>query len=155
MATHPSTSLFVVVLLAVVANAEKISELASPGGLTYSIISNEKLSWFDATSFCQARGWEIASLTVVEEFDYVDAQLIGRGIRNEMVWVGGTEIGFEDNYYWVTTGASVDLNKWDPTEVVNVAHKCLVMNKGFWRHNDCSAKGYFVCLQPAEVPPTP
>jgi hypothetical protein len=39
------------------------------------------------------------------------------------VWIGGTEIGAEDNYYWTNTGNSVEYAGWDDTEIVAVANR--------------------------------
>jgi hypothetical protein len=39
------------------------------------------------------------------------------------VWIGGTEIGAEDNYYWTNTGTPVELAHWDETEIVDVKNR--------------------------------
>jgi hypothetical protein len=52
------------------------------------------------------------------------------------VWIGGTEIGAEDNYYWTNTGTPVELAHWDELEIVDVKNR-LVKNLTSQKHNIC------------------
>jgi hypothetical protein len=83
----------------------------------------QKVTWFDAGSFCISNGLQLASIDDKDEFDFVKNQLVARGIQNSQVWIGGTEIGAEDNYYWTNTRNPVDYAGWDPTEVVAIANR--------------------------------
>ncbi|XP_059483831.1 macrophage mannose receptor 1-like [Neocloeon triangulifer] len=116
-----------------------------------------KASWFDASSFCIARGMDFLSIETKEEFEFVAGQILASGLQNENVWIGGTEIGSENSYYWVHTNSPVELSYWDPTEVPAVANRCMVFNKSLWRHAACSALNYFVCetLEDATTSSTP
>lgn len=66
---------------------------------------------------------ELASIDDEAEFTYVKNQLIARGLQNTQVWIGGTEIASEDNYYWSNSGLPVELPHWDETEVVAVNNR--------------------------------
>lgn len=81
------------------------------------------MSWFDAESFCISRGLQLASVDDEAEFTYIKNQIVARGLQNSQVWIGGTEIGSEDNYYWTNTGNFVDYAGWDDTEIVDVKNR--------------------------------
>lgn len=82
-----------------------------------------QVTWFDAESLCMARGLQLVSIDDEDEFTYIKNQIVARGLQNSQVWIGGTEIGSEDNYYWANSGLSVELPHWDETEVVAVNNR--------------------------------
>jgi len=88
-----------------------------------SVIVQHQVTWFDAESLCISRGLQLASIDDETEFNYIKNQLVARGLQNSQVWIGGTEIGAEDNYYWTNTGNAVDYAGWDDTEIVAVANR--------------------------------
>jgi hypothetical protein len=70
-----------------------------------------------------SRGLQLASIDDEAEFIYVKNQIVGRSLQNSQVWIGGTEIGSEDNYYWTNTGNAVEYAGWDDTEIVAVPNR--------------------------------
>jgi len=70
-----------------------------------------------------ANGLQLASIETDDEFTFVRGQLSARGLQNEKVWIGGTDVGWEDNYYWLNARTLVELDHWDITEAVNPTHK--------------------------------
>jgi Lectin C-type domain len=82
-----------------------------------------QVSWFDAEGLCAIRKLQLASIDDEAEFTYIKNQLIARGLQNTQVWIGGTEIGSEDNYYWSNTLEPVELPHWDETEVIDVRNR--------------------------------
>jgi hypothetical protein len=83
----------------------------------------QQVTWFDAESLCLSRGLQLTSIDDDIEFEYVRNQLVSRGLQNSQVWIGGTEIGSEDNYYWTNTGNPVELAHWDETEIAAVPNR--------------------------------
>ncbi|XP_065332835.1 C-type lectin 37Da-like [Cloeon dipterum] len=123
-------------------------ELSSPSGINYTVIYNEKLNWFDALTFCEARGLVLAHrINTEQEFDYIDGLLNGAGIRSDYTWVGGTEIGLENSYYWIESGDRVELNKWDPNQLPDTANRCLSIRNGLWFRGLCKSEYNFLCME--------
>ncbi|XP_065336956.1 snaclec 1-like [Cloeon dipterum] len=150
MAGHLSTiSLLAIVLLAASANAGGITGFLSPANRTYTVVSNELLNWIGANTFCELRGLVLAhNITDDAEFTYVNGLLNGASLTSAVVWVGGTEIVAEGNYYWTKSGERIELNKWDPGQLADVNNRCLALRKGYWYRGGCKTEASFVCMSP-------
>jgi hypothetical protein len=83
------------------------------------------MDWVSAVSFCHVFGMTLASLETQEEHDHLLS--LAKNLDSQ-VYIGGTDIGSEGQFYWISSGQPIDYPvKWkagEPNNVENTEH-CL------------------------------
>ncbi|XP_052254421.1 macrophage mannose receptor 1-like [Dreissena polymorpha] len=121
---------------------------------------NSTVSWYDAQTYCNAQGSNLASIHDVNEKNFLTSMVLN--FTKKEYWLGLNaldNIGFK----WVDTSA-VDYVNWAPTEPNDFygMEKCVTMFRlnGLWNDQNCNRPQGFVCKKPASgaaliVSPTP
>ncbi|CAB3362680.1 Hypothetical predicted protein [Cloeon dipterum] len=71
-------------------------------------------SWYDAVKDCKSQGFEL--LTIETEQEWTDIlDYFGPDITNR-IWIGGTDLGNELNFYWISSGTPFEISSWHAGE---------------------------------------
>merc|ERR1712130_467193 len=127
--------------------------LTGLGCLLFS--STTSYTWEEANSYCQTE--ENANLLEIWtslQSDFIISELILLEDHEDQRawWTGGTDIGREGEWFWVSSGASVgdfvwssNMNEPDGSTQLN----CLYLNYGQWEYkgsdNPCTSNYYPIC----------
>ncbi|XP_062549612.1 lectin subunit alpha-like [Armigeres subalbatus] len=116
-----------------------------------------KANWFKATEFCFSLGMQLAITNSKEDHDRIVDAVKASPIYNAndtIVWIGGSDLAVEGDFYWHATGVRLVYAHWQPGQPDNWKNQedCLsivnVLSLGWrWVANDGNCEGlhYFVC----------
>merc|ERR1719495_1156590 len=117
-------------------------ENVSVGDKTFTLVTDSKSSFEEATAACAAAGGTLAAINSAEENQAI-RDLIGRTGR---AWIGLQMDGRNNiNSNW-DDGSAYDYNNWGPREPNGRHERCTVMaDWGQWQDISCRRKWNFVC----------
>ena len=101
------------------AKDDKVQEIISDSGHRYQLFDTP-MNWNEAETYCESLGGHLATITTVEEQQYIES-ILSTGSKNSY-WLGGMK-NAEDNWIWVTneafdyrlfrSGGNTRSEKWD------------------------------------------
>ncbi|KAL4229236.1 hypothetical protein ACF0H5_012275 [Mactra antiquata] len=108
-----------------------------------------KLTWMDASAFCQSLGGNLPSFHNNQNDSIMDTLLLQK-YRGKNFWIGFNDRDKESGYVW-SDGSAVDFTHWNYGEP-NDFHgyeDCVVYNVGsHWNDQNCYLASPFVCAVP-------
>ncbi|XP_058461646.1 perlucin-like [Malaya genurostris] len=120
-------------------------------------IPNFMGNWFKATEYCNYLGMRLAVISTSEEQTNLTTMIAATDkFSNDTtnIWIGGSDLAEEVNFYWLSTGKRVGYSNWrknQPDNDQNTDH-CMEIRynpvQGWnwhWNDQDCKAIRYFVC----------
>jgi len=123
--------------------------------------ARETLSWEAASEFCQGeQGGQLVEVHGEEQFDFLLMVLamLGDHEGGQYWWLGGTDVGREGRWFWISTLTPVQGSIWQSSYPQHdTARNCLdfhTKNFGVSSHNPCSTPLKPVCQRTAETPTT-
>uniref|UniRef100_A0A1B6G9L9 C-type lectin domain-containing protein n=1 Tax=Cuerna arida TaxID=1464854 RepID=A0A1B6G9L9_9HEMI len=106
-----------------------------------------KKNWFEAFIYCQTKGQQLATIQSKQEneqfLEAIKENQLYKSDNSYLFWTAGTDLAREGEWYWMTTGLSIDgFTDWHTTQPDNIDNRehCL----GFadrsdkkWHDADC------------------
>ena len=89
------------------------------------------MNWNDAKSYSAEKGWNLASIHSIEEWDFLKAKIID--LSHDYIWVGGKKIG--DDWTWD------DKSQFQWTDNSTCTFDC----KGIWANEEPTRGARDVC----------
>lgn len=95
---------------------------------------------------------ELIRIDSDEKYERILQVLEESRLPEEHVWTSGTDLGNENNFYWVTTGKHFELEIWHDTQPDNYLNKENCVELCTWPINsykfndyECNKILFFVC----------
>nr|QNH85697.1 C-type lectin 5 [Anadara sativa] len=118
--------------------------------------SPKKLNWHDARKTCERKKAGLATVTCVDEHNFIAEQIILEGTRDN--WIGGNDIKREGLWAWEHSGEHVrasNFTAWNPGQPNDKKKEqnCLLMDEGCrynWNDFKCTSRYSFVCEKPSK-----
>ncbi len=82
-------------------DGDGLSDAFEAGTLRYSVVKTN-LTWLQAVEDAKTRGGHLATITSIEELDFVRAVVKSNGVSLSTVWLGGTDEEKEGLWRWIT-----------------------------------------------------
>uniref|UniRef100_A0A182FXK6 Uncharacterized protein n=1 Tax=Anopheles albimanus TaxID=7167 RepID=A0A182FXK6_ANOAL len=115
---------------------------------------NRKVSFFEAWRQCLALGLRLATVTSSADSELIKEAINATNTTTEPWWIGGTDLGLEGSYLWISTelpvGQQTGYTNWFPGEPNNFRgnENCLDIGRRDavgWFDANCDWKQKFVC----------
>ncbi|XP_055536471.1 perlucin-like [Wyeomyia smithii] len=127
-------------------------------------IPNFTANWFKAVEYCNYLGMRLVVISSAEEQGKVTQMIMDTDkFSNDTteIWIGGSDLAEEGNFYWHSTGVRVRYTNWkknQPDNAQNMEHcleiRYIPVHGWNWHWNDrvCKEQRYFVCenLEPGK-----
>ncbi|XP_053692514.1 perlucin-like protein [Sabethes cyaneus] len=120
-------------------------------------IPNVTGNWFQATEYCNSIGMRLAVITNAQDNTVVVELAKADSKYKPAVWIGGSDLGREGEFYWQPTGAKFSYTNWNATQPDDMGNEnCVEIRAEFaynWNDHRCELVQHFVCenIEPNRV----
>ncbi|XP_055618599.1 perlucin-like [Toxorhynchites rutilus septentrionalis] len=120
-------------------------------------IPNFTANWFKAVEYCNYLGMRLAVISSAEEQAKLTALVASTDKFSNVstdIWIGGSDLAEEGNFYWHATGNRIVFTNWKKNQPDNGQKNEHCMEIRYipehswdwhWNDRDCKAARYFVC----------
>lgn len=111
------------------------------------MISHAKLTWPESQEMCRALGGTLATFENSADISAIAFQLHG-DIREEKIWVDGTDAVSEGHWIWASNGHDVISSFSGRVSNNDKDKNCLSMDSDHhfrWYAESCHSEAYYIC----------
>ena len=112
----------------------------------YDLNKNQKATWFEAVSACQAINAYLARPTSSGEINAVKDLMNNNSV--DKAWIGANDVAVEGTFRWAETDDSVGSGFWnsnEPNNKDNNENCAEQLKSGKWNDGNCRETRKFLC----------